>query len=219
VPAGRVRVGRNQLKVPIVSDAPPGNSVRIGMPSPLIRRPAVFLDRDGVINTALVRDGRPYPPRSLSEFKILDDVPQACAKLKSAGFLLVVATNQPDVGRGTLSRDVVEEIHRFMSQQLALDRVEVCYHPGKGQSGCSCRKPKPGMLLHAANELGIDLGKSWMVGDRWRDIDCGHAAQCRTIFIDRGYNEPLRQNPDYRANGLLEASELILNVDLASSNQ
>jgi D-glycero-D-manno-heptose 1,7-bisphosphate phosphatase len=191
----------------------------IGMTAPLIRRPAVFLDRDGVINTALVRDGRPYPPTSLSEFKILDDVPQACAKLKSAGFLLVVATNQPDVGRGTLSRDAVEEIHRFMSQQLALDRVEVCYHPGKGQSDCSCRKPKPGMLLHAANELGIDLGKSWMIGDRWRDIDCGHAAQCRTIFIDRDYNEPLRQKPDYRANGLLEAAELILKIDFTSSNQ
>jgi D-glycero-D-manno-heptose 1,7-bisphosphate phosphatase len=181
-----------------------------------IGKRAVFLDRDGVINRALVRDGKPYPPASLGDFEILPDVAPACAKLKSAGFLLVVATNQPDVGRGTLSRDVVEEIHRFMRQQLALDRVEVCYHPGKSESECDCRKPAPGMLVTAAQELGIDLGRSWMVGDRWRDIDCGYAAGCRTIFIDRGYSEKLRQLPDYRAAGLLEAAELILKIDFAS---
>jgi len=177
---------------------------------------AVFLDRDGVINRALVRDGKPYPPANLSEFEILPDVARACAKLKAAGFLLVVATNQPDVGRGTLPREVVEEIHRFMCEQLALDRVEVCYHPGQGKSECDCRKPHPGMLVRAAQELGINLERSWMVGDRWRDIDCGRAAGCRTIFIDRGYSEELRQSPDYRAGGLLEATELILKIDSAS---
>ncbi len=171
---------------------------------------AVFLDRDGVINRALVRDNKPYPPNSLSEFEILPGVAEACAKLKAAGFLLVVATNQPDVGRGTLKQGVVEEIHQFMCRQLPIDRVEVCYHPGKGLSDCDCRKPKPGMLLHAAQELGIDLGQSWMVGDRWRDIDCGHAAGCRTVLIDYGYDEALRQIPDSRVGGLLAAADLIL---------
>jgi D-glycero-D-manno-heptose 1,7-bisphosphate phosphatase len=170
----------------------------------------VFLDRDGVINRALTRDGKPYPPTSLSEFEILPDVSEACAKLKAAGFILVVATNQPDVGRGTLKQTVVEEIHAFMCRRLPIDRVEVCYHAGQGQSVCDCRKPKPGMLLRAARELGLDLPRSWMVGDRWRDIDCGHAAGCRTILIDYGYDEALRQIPEFRARNLLESANLIL---------
>lgn len=170
---------------------------------------AVFLDRDGVINRALVLDNKPYPPTSLSEFEILPGVPEACAKLKAAGYLLIVATNQPDVGRGTMKQEVVEEIHRFMCCQLPIDRVEVCYHPGKGFE-CDCRKPKPGMLLRAANALGINLAQSWMVGDRWRDIDCGHAAGCRTILTEYNYDEALRQAPDFRVRDLLEAANLIL---------
>jgi D-glycero-D-manno-heptose 1,7-bisphosphate phosphatase len=171
---------------------------------------AVFLDRDGVINRALEHDSKPYPPRSLSEFEILPGVATACAKLKQAGFLLVVATNQPDVGRGTLKQETVETIHAEMRRQLPLDRVEVCYHSGKNDSECDCRKPKPGMLLHAARELGIDLAQSWMVGDRWRDVDCGHAAGCRTIFIDCGYAEELRQKPDFSAGNLIEAAAIII---------
>jgi D-glycero-D-manno-heptose 1,7-bisphosphate phosphatase len=178
--------------------------------------PAVFLDRDGVINRALECEGKPYPPRSLNEFEILPDVPAACKRLKSAGFLLVVATNQPDIGRGTLSQSVVETIHAFMCRRLPVDRVEVCYHPGNGLSDCDCRKPRPGMLLRTARELNIDLEQSWMVGDRWSDIDCGFAAGCRTIFIDRGYAEELRQAPDFRAGSLLEAAEIILQVSVAS---
>ena len=142
-------------------------------------------------------------------------MPEACAKLKAAGFLLVAATNQPDVGRGTLKREAVEAIHGFMRRQLPLDGVEVCYHPGKGKSECDCRKPRPGMLLRAAQELGIDLSRSWMVGDRWRDIDCGHAAGCRTVLVVRGYHEALRQAPDYRVGNLLEAAEIILKIDLS----
>ncbi|MDE3067172.1 MAG: HAD family hydrolase [Verrucomicrobiota bacterium] len=173
-------------------------------------RRAVFLDRDGVINRALDRGGLPHAPASLAEFEILPDAPAACAKLKVAGFLLVVATNQPDVGRGTLKQEIVETIHAEMRRRLPLDGVEVCYHPGKGLSNCDCRKPRPGMLLRAARALDIDLARSWMVGDRWRDVDCGHAAGCRTIFIDRGCAEELRQLPDFRAKNLLEAAEIIL---------
>lgn len=175
---------------------------------------AVFLDRDGVINRALVRDDKPYPPTSLAEFEILPGVAEACAKLKAAGFLLVVATNQPDVGRGTLAQADVENIHAHLLAQLPLDRVDVCYHAGQGQTDCDCRKPKPGMLRHAARELGIDLAASWMVGDRWRDIDCGHAAGCRTVLIDYHYDEALRQAPDFRVDTLLAAADLILSQQL-----
>jgi D-glycero-D-manno-heptose 1,7-bisphosphate phosphatase len=176
--------------------------------SPGVR--AVFLDRDGVINRALEREGKPYLSASLAEFEIFPGVSEACRRLKAAGFLLIVATNQPDVGRGTLDQKVVEEIHAEMRRKLPIDRVEVCYHPGKGLSDCDCRKPKPGMLLRAARELNIDLERSWMVGDRWRDVDCGHAAGCRTIFIDRSYAEELKQPPDFRVKNLLEAAEIIL---------
>src|SRR5436190_3543711 len=95
-------------------------------------RPAVFLDRDGVINRALIRDGKPFAATSLAEFEILPGVPEACARLKAAGFLLVVATNQPDVGRGTLKQEAVEALHEVMCRALPIDRVEVCYHPGPG---------------------------------------------------------------------------------------
>jgi transaldolase len=173
------------------------------------QRRAVFLDRDGVINRALEREAKPYPPRELGEFEILPEVPGALARLKAAGFLLVVATNQPDVGRGTLQQAVVEEIHAHMLARLPIDRVEVCYHAGKGGPECDCRKPKPGMLRRAAAELNIDLTQSWMVGDRWRDVDCGAAAGCRTIFINRGYAEELRQRPDFSARNLAEAADII----------
>jgi len=171
---------------------------------------AVFLDRDGVINRTLERDRQPQSPASLSEFEILPEVPGACRRLKQAGFLLVVATNQPDVGRGVTRKENVEAIHAEMCRLLPIDRVEVCYHPGKGASNCDCRKPKSGMLVHAARELGIDLTQSWMVGDRWRDVDCGHAAGCRTVFIDRGYAEALQQKPHFSAGNLAEATDIIL---------
>jgi D-glycero-D-manno-heptose 1,7-bisphosphate phosphatase len=172
-------------------------------------RKAVFLDRDGVINRALERDRKPYPPTCLAEFEILPGVPEACVMLKAAGFLLIVATNQPDVGRGTLDQAVVEAIHAHLRRLLPIDGVEVCYHAG-GPIACDCRKPKPGMLVRAGRAWGLELAQSWMVGDRWRDIDCGHAAGCRTIFLDYGYKEALRQLPDFRCRTLLEAARLIL---------
>jgi D-glycero-D-manno-heptose 1,7-bisphosphate phosphatase len=174
------------------------------------KRRAVFLDRDGVINRALERDGKPYPPTTLAKFVILPEVPAACSRLKNAGFLLIVATNQPDVGRGTLAIHIIDSIHAQMVAHLPIDRVEVCFHPGQGKSNCDCRKPKPGMLRRAAHELNLDLSQCWMVGDRWRDVDCGHAAGCKTIFIDRGYSEELKQKPDFSARHLGEAADIIL---------
>ncbi len=167
---------------------------------------AVFLDRDGVINRPIVVDGKPYPARTVADFEILPGVNQACSDLKKAGYLLVVVTNQPDVGRGILKKEVVEAIHETMMQHLPIDRVEVCYHAGAefGEK-CDCRKPQPGMLITAAAALDIDLGRSFMVGDRWRDIDCGQRAGCKTVFIDWGYSEELREPPDFRCVNLTEA--------------
>ena len=174
---------------------------------------AVFLDRDGVLNRALVREGKPYPPQTLAELELLPGVTEACHRLKEAGYLLVVATNQPDVGRGTLAQEAVESMHLRLRQWLPLDRIEVCYDPGGGSVPSEFRKPRPGMLWRAARELNIHLARSYMVGDRWRDIDCGHAAGCTTILIDYGYNEPLKKAPHHRAGSLLEASQIILDRD------
>jgi D-glycero-D-manno-heptose 1,7-bisphosphate phosphatase len=172
---------------------------------------AVFLDRDGVVNASIVREGKPYPPWAVDDFQLLPGVVEACRSLHGAGFSLVIATNQPDVGRGQLAQETVEEMHRIMRDQLPIDRVEVCYDAG-GQQSSEFRKPKPGMLLRAAKEMDIDLGQSFMVGDRWRDIDCGYAAGCTTIFIDRGYEEKLQQQPDFVTADLPSAARLILSL-------
>jgi D-glycero-D-manno-heptose 1,7-bisphosphate phosphatase len=186
-------------------------SADIRMPHSELKR-AIFLDRDGVLNRALVRDGKPYPPSSLAEFEILPGAAEACRRLKEAGFLLVVVTNQPDVGRGTIKQESVELLHTHLRRTLPVDRVEVCYHSGNEEPRCDCRKPRPGMLLRAARDLSIDLSASFMVGDRWRDIDAGHAAGCTTLLIDYQYDEALRLAPHYTAQSLAEAADTILRV-------
>jgi D-glycero-D-manno-heptose 1,7-bisphosphate phosphatase len=174
---------------------------------------AVFLDRDGVINAAVVRDGKPYHPRTIQDFRVLPGVKEACELLHTAGFLLIVATYQPDVGRGQQDQAVVEAMHRIMCESLPIDRIEVCYDAGVCPGASSeFRKPRPGMLFRAAWALSIDLARSYLVGDRRRDIDCGRAAGCVTIFINRGYDEPLRMQPDYTAPDLLAAASIILSI-------
>jgi D-glycero-D-manno-heptose 1,7-bisphosphate phosphatase len=173
-----------------------------------ISRRAVFLDRDGVINRSPVRDGRPYPPPSLAEFELLPGVPEAIAALRAAGFLAIVATNQPDVGAGRQRREVVESMHAKLMAEAPVDAIKVCYCVES--PGCTCYKPRPEMLIDAAREWGVDLGRSYMVGDRWRDIDAGHAAGCRTVLVDRRYGEPLRRRPDLVVADLPAAAEAIL---------
>lgn len=169
---------------------------------------AVFLDRDGVINRAFVRDGKPYPPSSPGELEILPGVPEALSLLSAAGFRLVVVTNQPDVARGEQSRETVEAIHTLLRNQLPIDDFRVCYHDDVDR--CSCRKPLPGMLLQAAADLGLDLSASFLVGDRWRDVEAGRNAGCMTIFIDYGYSERKPEAPDKIVSSLSEAADSIL---------
>jgi D-glycero-D-manno-heptose 1,7-bisphosphate phosphatase len=179
-----------------------------------IRRRAVFLDRDGVLNRAVVRDGLPFPPARVEDFELYPDVVDGCAQLKKAGYLLVVVTNQPDVGRGTQSREFVEAMHASLRAALpSLDGIEVCFHGGvlHGEP-CECRKPKPGMLLRAAAAYAIDLKESFLIGDRWRDVDCAHAAGCRSIFIDHGYREVLREKPEFTVLNFSEAVKTVLNA-------
>lgn len=169
---------------------------------------AVFLDRDGVINRAIVRDGKPFAAESLEQLEILPGVQDALERLRGGGYLNIVVTNQPDVGAGKVPRHAVEVMHAHLRQNLAIDAVKVCYHVDA--DGCSCRKPRPGMLLEAARELRIDLAVSWMIGDRWRDVGAGHAAGCRSLFIDHGYSEKRPEQPYVPVASLLEGANFIL---------
>lgn len=150
-------------------------------------RAAVFLDRDGVLNEAIVRDGRPYPPQSIDELVIVRGAETALARLKRLGFVLIVVTNQPDVGRGTQDRDTVDALNVALASRLPIDKFLVCPHDDVDR--CECRKPLPGLILRGASELRLDLSSSFMVGDRWKDIAAGQAAGVRTVFIDYHYNE------------------------------
>lgn len=175
------------------------------------RPAAVFLDRDGVINQPIIVDNKPYPPKSIEQFILLPRVGEALDLLKQAGYLLSVVTNQPDVGRGTLERGAVEEIHAHLLEVLPLDDVRVCYDDGK-RVNSNRRKPNPGMLLEAAAQFNLDLSGSFMIGDRWRDIEAGLNAGCKTIFIDYQYAESLPRPPDYTVESLRDAATLILDL-------
>jgi D-glycero-D-manno-heptose 1,7-bisphosphate phosphatase len=167
-------------------------------------RRAVFLDRDGVLNRAVVRDGKPYPAASAAQLQIPPETRQCLEELKRHGFLLLVVTNQPDVARGTQSRRSVEEIHAALAAALPLDGFFVCYHDDV--DACTCRKPLPGLLLDAAGQHAVDLASSFLIGDRWRDIEAGAAAGCRTVLIDYGYGERRpKVPPDARVSSLAAA--------------
>lgn len=169
---------------------------------------AVFLDRDGVLNETVVRDGRPYPPASLADAILLPDAMASVWRLKAEGFVTVVVTNQPDVAKGIQDRKVVDDINAMILQKTKVDAVKVCWCL-EGDD-CPCYKPKPGMLLEASREMNLDISRSYMVGDRWRDIGAGINAGCKTILIERGYDESGPYRPDISVNSLAEAVDFIL---------
>jgi D-glycero-D-manno-heptose 1,7-bisphosphate phosphatase len=170
---------------------------------------AVFLDRDGVINQAIIRDGKPYPPATLDELVIVPEARESLDDLKRAGFMLIVVTNQPDVARGLQTLGAVEAIHTALRQALPLDDFFLCIHDDSAH--CDCRKPQPGLLFEASREHDVDLSRSFMIGDRWRDVEAGANAGCATVWIDCGYRE--RQSsvkPSATVNSLRAAANWIL---------
>jgi D-glycero-D-manno-heptose 1,7-bisphosphate phosphatase len=177
-------------------------------------RPAIFLDRDGVINRPLIRERKPYPPLCLEELEILPGVRDALSALKSAGYCLVVVTNQPDIARGAVPRTVVDNMNGWLTSVLPLDAVLTCAHDDVDH--CECRKPLPGLITQAARDLQLECTASYMIGDRWRDIEAGRRAGCKTFFIDCGYDEQLPQSYDFRVSSLLEAARIILQADTPS---
>lgn len=173
-----------------------------------LRSRAIFLDRDGVINRTIVRAPEWIgSPRELHEWQWTDDIHEAIRKLHEAGYLLIVVTNQPEVPRKQLSMAQLSALHNHMKQGLPeLDDVYACLHVD--EDNCHCRKPKPGMLLEAAQKWNIDLENSWIVGDRAKDIEAGKAAGCKTCLIEYGYTYPC--NPNLTCKNVLEFVQTII---------
>lgn len=172
------------------------------------KRPAVFLDRDGVLNRSEVRDGKPYAPRRLEDFRLLPGAARAVTELKAAGFVVVVVTNQPDVGHGLIAPETLEAMHARLRAVAPVDAVLVCPH--RQDEDCACRKPKPSLIERAIRRFNIARELSYMVGDRWNDVVAGKAAGLYTFFLDRGYAERLVEVPDSTVKSLSEATMCIL---------
>ena len=168
---------------------------------------AVFLDRDGVINKAIVKNGLPRSPNSLDELKILPGVKESIIKLKKLNFICLMVTNQPNVSRKKIDKNSVIQMNNFLKNEIALDDIFVCYHDDS--DNCNCRKPKPGLLLQAGKKWDVDFKKSFMIGDRWRDIQAGEKVGCKTIFLDYKYNEKKPKKPDFVSDSLLNAAHII----------
>src|SRR4051812_36742597 len=200
VPGSRVAPAR-------VSPSAQGCTNEVGVNS-VNAGPAVFLDRDGVINAAIVRNGKPHPPDTIDQLEILPGVRDALTRLKRAGFATIVVTNQPDVARGRQTRAAVEAMHERLGQTLQIDEFRVCWHDDADQ--CDCRKPKPGLLTRAPL---YDISRSVIVGDRWRDLEAGSRAGCAAeILVDYGYDEALTVLPTVRVRSLSDAAEWILST-------
>jgi D-glycero-D-manno-heptose 1,7-bisphosphate phosphatase len=169
---------------------------------------AVFADRDGVLCANMIRDGRPVAPTRLEDFQLLPGVKESVQALKSAGYLVIVVTNQPDVGTGRTPHAIVEAMHAIIRARLSVDDIKACFHTTA--DNCVCRKPKAGMLLEAAAERGIDLHASYIVGDRWSDVAAGREAGCATIFVDYGYEPDTADKADRVVASFAEATRAIL---------
>ena len=168
---------------------------------------SVFLDRDGVINKVYIKDGLPRSPNSSNELKILPGVRESIIKLKKLNFICLMVTNQPNVSRKKIDKNSVIQMNNFLKNEIALDDIFVCYHDDS--DNCNCRKPKPGLLLQAGKKWDVDFKKSFMIGDRWRDIQAGEKVGCKTIFLDYKYNEKKPKKPDFVSDSLLNAAHII----------
>jgi len=170
-------------------------------------RKAIFLDRDGVINKAILKDGKPFSPRRFEEFKLLNGIREVLEKFRKKKFLNIIVTNQPDIARGLIKMETLEKMHKFIEENLPIDDIFVCPHDDI--DNCHCRKPKPGMLLRAAKKWHINLKESFIIGDNWKDIEAGKAAGCATVLLDNLYNKEVEA--DFRAGDIDLAMKIILN--------
>jgi D-glycero-D-manno-heptose 1,7-bisphosphate phosphatase len=174
----------------------------------LKKNKAIFLDRDGVINKVILKLGRPYAPLYLNKLKVLPFVKRSMHMLKDQGYLLIVITNQPDVARGRANFNEIELINKYLTKKLPIFKIFTCFHDKYHK--CFCRKPSPGSILSAVSKYNINIKESYMVGDRWSDIEAGKKAGCKTIFIDCHYKERQPKFYDFKSKSLLGATKIII---------
>jgi len=178
-----------------------------------MNRKAVFLDRDGVINEVIFRvNDKPIAPWSFKEFKLCDGITEPLRELKNSGYLLFVVSNQPDISKGLVTSEVVERMNDIIVSQFPIEKVVFCSH--EDIHNCSCRKPKPGMIIELAYEYEIDLNLSFMIGDNWKDINAGEAAGCSTVLIQKAYNKNVKA--DFYIQSLAEATDIINSMGVKS---
>lgn len=168
---------------------------------------AVFLDRDGIINRAIIEKGKPYPPLRISKVYSIEGIKEVIEKIHEKGYLAIVVTNQPDVANHLVDKRTVDKINEYLKSIVKFDDVFTCYHNEK--DNCDCRKPKVGLFIKAKGLYQIDFSKSFVVGDRWKDIEAGKNIGCKTIFVDYGYNEKRPKNPSYVIKNVTEISDIL----------
>ncbi len=172
-----------------------------------MKNKAIFLDRDGVINKVIMRNGKPSSPWKLKEFEILPDVKECLVAFKKMGFLNIIFTSQPDISRGFLQIEDLEKMHEIIDKTLLVDEIRFCPHDDK--DNCSCRKPKPGLILEAVQKWSIDLRESYVIGDTWKDIGAGKAVGCKTFLLRREYNKGFQKDYDFEVSNLKKTVEII----------
>ena len=180
------------------------------------KQKAAFLDRDGVLNKTIIKSGKPFPPRLMEEIELCEGVQEAIDVLHLLKFKIIVITNQPDISRGHTTLDFVNTVHRILAQDLRIDHFYICAHDDNHK--CNCRKPLPGLIKQAANELSINIEKSILVGDRWSDIEAGQAVGCRCFFINYNYKEKKPNFPYLEVNSLLEVANNLLRDGIKIGN-
>ena len=167
---------------------------------------AIFFDRDGVlIDAPINKDNKPISILKVKDVKFCDGIKKVCKRL-SKDYLLIMITNQPDFKRKKNTKKNIVEINKFIKKELKLNDVFVCYSK---DDKCFFRKPNPGMLIAAKDKYKLNIKKSFFIGDRWRDIDAGNAFGCKTIFIDRSYNEKLNKKPNFIVKNLKNVLSII----------
>ncbi len=171
---------------------------------------AVFLDRDGVINKPIIKNRKPFAPTTHNEFAIYPEAAACVLKMHSAGFRVIIVTNQKDVGKKIIAQSELEEMHASIHEKLKIDEIKVCICTDE----CACYKPNPGMLLEAKNDWNLDLKKCFIIGDTWRDIGAGFNVGCKTILIERCYNMPMPYTPNFIVKNLQQATSIVLKHSL-----
>ena len=167
--------------------------------------PAVFFDRDGTLMEDVDYCGDP------ADVRVFTGAREALRRLKSAGFRLFIITNQSGIGRGYFTEQTYQSVDAELRRQIGADLIEASYHcPHRPDEGCACRKPSPQLVIDAAGKHQIDLTRSFFIGDKASDIECGRAAGVRTILVSTGYGSRQTCTPDWTAADLRGAADIVL---------